>query len=129
MCNTSVILGNSQIKYKFLIMNRTFTGLPAHTGVALMFDFYQIDDYANDQSVKFILNSNTTVYTPSNLKMNLCGNSSPDAVVPVYLTDTGHQGSTLTFQITTSRMGKLGINNIMLYMLNNGNGVVSPFTI
>lgn len=76
-------------------MKKTFTGLPSHTGVAVFFDFYQIDDYANDESVKFILNTNRSIYRPSNLKMDLCGNSSPDAIVPVYLMDTSHTGTSL----------------------------------
>jgi hypothetical protein len=110
-------------------MKRTFTGLPPHTGVTLFFDFYQIDDYANDDSVKFILNSNTTIYHPSNLKMNLCGNISADAVVPVYLTDTQHNSATLDFEVRIDRMGKIGISNIMVFMLNMGSSGPAPFTI
>jgi hypothetical protein len=127
-CNGTTILGSSDIKFKFLKMKRTFTGLPSHSGVAVAFQFYQIDDYANDESVKFILNNVTTVYKPSNLKMDLCGNSSSDAVVPVYLTDTTHSASTLDFQISIDRMGKLGIRNLMVYLLNGGSGS-APFII
>lgn len=102
-------------------MKRTFTGLPAHSGIAVAFQFYQIDDYANDESVKFILNNNTNIYRPSNLKMDLCGNSSPDAIAPVYLTDNAHTASTLDFAVKIDRMGKIGIRNLMVYLLNTAN--------
>lgn len=36
------------MQFKFLSMKKTFTGLPSHTGVTVFFDFYQIDDYAED---------------------------------------------------------------------------------
>lgn len=106
-------------------MKRTFNDLPAHTGVVVVFEFYQIDDYAEDESVKFILNNSTTIYKPSNLKMDLCGNSSPDAIVPIYLTDPAHTASTLDFQVSIDRMGKLGIRNLMVFLLNNAGGVPS----
>jgi hypothetical protein len=97
-CNKATILGSSQLKFKFLTMKRTYTGLPSHQGIALFFNFYQIDDYVQDNTtVYFILNSQRIPYKPSNLKTNLCGNSSADAVVPMYLQDSSHTGSSLTF--------------------------------
>jgi len=96
-CNGVDILGSSDNKFKFLSMKRTITGLPPHSGVILFFHFYQIDDYSPDQSVYFVLNSKVIPYTPSNLKMNLCGNSSADAIVPIYLQDNTHSADTLTF--------------------------------
>lgn len=42
------MMGSSDILFKFLSMKRTFTGLPAHIGVTVFFQFYQIDDYSND---------------------------------------------------------------------------------
>lgn len=95
----------------------------------MFFHFYQIDDYLNDESVKFVLNSKTTVYTPSNLKMNLCGNITADAIVPVYLTDSTHSTSNLDFEVSIARMGKIGVKNIMVYLLNSGNGNTPPFSI
>jgi hypothetical protein len=121
-CNRVSILGSSDIKFKFLRMKRTYRNLPTHSGVAVAFQFYQIDDYADDDSVKFTLNNITTVYRPSNLKMDLCGNSSPDAIVPVYLTDPSHSAPTLDFQVSIDRMGKLGIRNLMVFLLNGEGG-------
>lgn len=127
-CKGTSIIGSSEIKFKFLRMKRTFKNLPAHTGVAVAFQFYQIDDYAEDESVKFILNNSTTTYKPSNLKMDLCGNSSPDAIVPIYLTDTSHAASTLDFQVSIDRMGKLGIRNLMVFLLNTAGGA-PPYSV
>jgi hypothetical protein len=124
-CKGTSIIGSSDIKFKFLKMKRTFKNLPSHTGVAVAFQFYQIDDYAEDESVKFILNNSTTIYKPSNLKMDLCGNSSPDAIVPIYLTDPFHTASTLDFQVAIDRMGKLGIRNLMVFLLNTAGGAPS----
>jgi hypothetical protein len=55
-------------------MNRFFKSLPAHKGVSIFFNFYQIDDYALDQSVYFKLNGQRFNYTPSIERKNLCGN-------------------------------------------------------
>lgn len=111
-------------------MNRTYTNLPAHNGIALFFDFYQIDDYpTNDGSVYFVLDSKVIPYTTSNLKTNICGNSSADAIVPTYLQDLTHTDSSLQFEVHFNSMGKIGINNVILFLLNNGGGSNAPFTI
>lgn len=78
------MLGSSDIRFKFLSMNRTFTGLPSHTGVVLLFYFYQIDELDPD-SIHFTLDSVDTAYQLSPLRMNLCGNASADAKVPIRL--------------------------------------------
>lgn len=83
-CGEEFMLGSSDIRFKFLSMNRTFTGLPSHSGVVLLFYFYQIDDLAPG-SVQFTLDSEDTPYTLSSLRMNLCGNASADAKVPIRL--------------------------------------------
>jgi len=129
-CNNAVILGSSSLKFKFLTMQRTYTNLSPHNGIALFFDFYQIDDYVqNNSTVYFILNSVHIPYTPSNLKMNLCGNSSADAIVPMYLQDNTHTDSSLTFEVHIDSMGKIGINNVVLFLLNSANSAGAPFSI
>jgi hypothetical protein len=129
-CNNATILGTSSLKFKFLSMNRTYTNLPAHNGIALFFNFYQIDDYApNNSSVYFILNSKYIPYNSSNLKMNICGNSSADVIVPTYLQDLTHTDSILKFEIHFNSMGKIGINNVILFLLNSGSGSNALFTI
>jgi len=59
-------------------------------------NFYQIDDYADDQSVFFMVDSTKIIYNVSNIKMELCGNSSADAIVPVYLHVPLHTANSLT---------------------------------
>jgi hypothetical protein len=102
-CGEEFMLGSSDIRFKFLSMNRTFTGLPSHSGVVLLFYFYQIDDLAPG-SVLFTL-------------MNLCGNASADAKVPIRLVRELHRKSTLDFRVRMDSMGKFGISHVMLYLL------------
>jgi hypothetical protein len=118
-CGDYKILGSSANKFNFLNVTKRITGIPAHTGIVILFNFFQIDDYVRDDSVRFRFGSNQTIYQPSNLKMNLCGNKTADAIVPMYLQDTLHTGSTLDFEIQFTRMTKFGINNFMLYLLRN----------
>ena len=96
-CGRHRILGSSVNKFNFITASNRITGIPAHTGIVAMFHFFQIDDYSLDDSVKFQLGSNQTVYSPSNVKMNICGNETADAIVPVYLIDNAHTGDTLDF--------------------------------
>ena len=78
-------------------MSRHFSNLPGHTGVVILMHFYQIDDYANDESVYFMVDSQRIVYNVSNIKMELCGNQSADAIVPLRLDVPDHSASTLNF--------------------------------
>ena len=96
-CANRIILGSSTIKFKFLSMSRNFSNLPGHTGVVILMHFYQIDDYANDESVYFMVDSQRIVYNVSNIKMELCGNQSADAIVPLRLDVPDHSASTLNF--------------------------------
>lgn len=61
-CNGKTILGSSSIKFKFLSMSRSFKNLPAHTGIIIFMHFYQIDDYAKDESVYFKLDDKKIIY-------------------------------------------------------------------
>lgn len=107
-------------------MNKLFTNLPKHTGALLYFNFYQIDDnYFPNNTLYFVLNGNT--YTQDNttnlrnlsqLQMSLCGNASADSSFVVQLKDLSHTGNTLDFSVHLTRMGKIGLNNIQLYLLN-----------
>ena len=115
-CGEEFMLGSSDIRFKFLSMNRTFTGLPSHSGVVLLFYFYQIDDLAPG-SVTFTLDSEDTPYQLSPLRMNLCGNASADAKVPIRLVRELHRKSTLDFRVRMDSMGKFGISHVMLYLL------------
>ena len=50
--------------------------------------------------------------------MSLCGNASADSSFVVQLKDLSHTGNTLDFSVHLTRMGKIGLNNIQLYLLN-----------
>ena len=71
-CNGENIMGSSEIKYRNLVMTKSFSNIPQHQGVIIHFRFYQIDDYAgvrgNDNStatVYFKLNGKVHQYAPS----------------------------------------------------------------
>jgi hypothetical protein len=49
--------------------------------------------------------------------MNLCGNASADAKVPIRLVRELHTKSTLDFRVRMDSVGKFGISNVMLYLL------------
>jgi len=49
--------------------------------------------------------------------MNLCGNETSDAIVPIYLQDTNHTDSSLDIHIQFTKMMKFGINNFIIYLL------------
>lgn len=118
-CGNHKILGSSVNKFNFLNVSKRISGIPTHTGIVAIFNFFQIDDYPQDDSIYFTFGSNKTIYRPSNLKMNLCGNETADAIVPIYLQDTTHTGDTLDFQIQFTRMIKFGMNNFLVYLLRN----------
>lgn len=82
----------------------------------LLFYFYQIDDLAPG-SIHFTLDSEDIPYKLSPLRMNLCGNASADAKVPIRLVREVHTKSTLDFRVMVNSMGKFGISNVMLYLL------------
>lgn len=108
-------------------MNRTFTNLPRHTGVALYFTFWQIDEnyFPNDSlafvlnGVRYTVNNITNISALSNLKMDLCGNSSLDSRFVVQLEDAGHTVTSLDFSVYLNRMGKIGISNLQLFLMNS----------
>lgn len=136
-CNTSQILGTTEIKSKFLSMRRQFTGLPEHTGVLLYFTLFQIDDnYLPNGSLSFTLGDKK--YTEDNitnltqlgsLRMNLCGNSSLDSSFVVELRDPSHTASVLEFGLHLNRMGKIGLNNLQFFLTNSKLGSTPPFEI
>lgn len=117
MCGNHKILGSSVNKFNFLNVSKRISGIPPHRGIIAVFNFFQIDDYSQDNSVIFTFGSNRTNYTPSNLKMNLCGNETSDAIVPIYLQDTNHTDSSLDIHIQFTKMMKFGINNFIIYLL------------
>lgn len=118
-------------------MRRTYSGLPSHTGVILYFTLYQIDDdYLANNSLTFSLGSQvygvdnvTNLSSYSGLRMELCGNSSLDSAFVVKLNDSAHKDSTLNFKLHLNRMGKIGINNLQLYLLNNNVQSSPPFEV
>jgi len=126
-CGSSEIIGSSTIQYKFLTMSRSFTNLPKHTGVAVYFTFWQIDDnyFPGDNlafvlsGVRYTVNNITNISALSNLKMDLCGNSSLDSRFVVQLNDNAHTASDLNFSVHLSSMGKIGISNFQLYLLSS----------
>lgn len=120
------MLGTNIIQSKFLNMYKNFTNLPTHKGVILYFTLFQIDDnYFNDNSLTFKLDSKNYTQTDipnfstlNQLSMNLCGNTSLDKKFIVELKDANHGDNSLSFSLQLSRMGKIGINNMQLYLLN-----------
>lgn len=79
-----------------MVFRRTFTGLPAHTGVTLTFHYYQIDDYPSND-IYFVLNNQIIPYNRSNIRLQLCGNSTPDSIQKINLRDAKHIESSITF--------------------------------
>ena len=116
-------------------MTRNFTNLPSHTGIVLYFTFWQIDDnYFPNNDLVFTLNNQrytitniTNISSLSVLQMNLCGNTSLDSRFVVQLKDARHSGSSLDFGVHLNRMGKIGISNIQLYLLNSVTNTSPPF--
>lgn len=137
MCNDTEIIGTTSIRSKFLEMRRRYTGLPSHSGVIVYFTLYQIDEnYLANNSLTFTLGSQT--YTVDNitnltsysrLQTELCGNTSMDSSFVVKLNDSNHKDSTLDFRINLNRSGKIGINNLQLYLLNNNVQSSPPFEV
>jgi hypothetical protein len=136
-CGNTQIIGSSQIRFKFLTMSRLFTNLPSHTGAILYFTFYQIDDnYFPNNSLSFVFNGNT--YTQDNLtgvpqlstlKMQLCGNASADSMFTMQLKDNMHTAPTLDFALKLNRMGKIGITNLQLYLLNTASNNITSYSL
>jgi hypothetical protein len=63
------------------------------------------------------------------LQTELCGNSSLDSSFVVRLNDSNHKDSTLDLKINLNRPGKIGINNLQLYLLNNNLQTSPPFEV
>lgn len=116
-CGSYPILGSSQIRYKNLFMQRIFSNLPSHTGVRVFFHFYQIDDIAPG-SVRFILNGNEIPYTPILQRRQICGNNTPDGISSIYLEDLTHEEGTVNLTITAEHFSKIGVNDLLLFLLN-----------
>ncbi len=111
-------MGSEEIKYKFLTMKREFTNLPAHRGIKLYFHMYQIDAYTND-SVYFMLNGKKYPYSPTVERKEICGDPLIfDAIVKMDLADDLHSEGSLMFEVVVSGKVKVGINNVILFLLN-----------
>jgi hypothetical protein len=117
-CGGETILGSEEIKYKFLTMKREFTNLPAHRGIKLYFHMYQIDAYTNE-SVYFMLNGKKYPYTPTVERKEICGDPLIlDSIVKIDLPDDSHIENSLAFEVVVNGKVKVGINNVILFLLN-----------
>lgn len=117
-CGGETILGSEEIKYKFLTMKREFTNLPPHRGIKLYFHFYQIDTYTNE-SVYFMLNGNKYPFVPSVERKEICGDPLVlDSIVKIDLLEGSHVDSTLAFELIVNGKVKVGVNNVILFLMN-----------
>lgn len=79
---------------------------------------YQIDTYTNE-SVYFNLNGKRYPYVPSIERKEICGDPLIlDSIVKIELFDDTHIENSLTFEVIVNGKVKIGINNVILFLLN-----------
>lgn len=117
VCGDRRILGNSELRYRRLILSNIFEKLPKHTGLTIHFFLHQIDDHTNN-TVTLEIEGKRMDMQPVEYGQDICGNLTRDAIRKITFESAGHTSDTLSFVVRVNSIAKIGLSNMLIFLKN-----------